>query len=69
MCGWSVYPVAIKRSEFGEPDRSFHGLDVAEERADGAERVVPPVLEQAGVTCHWFGLGRFRQAATWPRTS
>ena len=34
--------------DLGEPDGRFHRLDLAEERADAAELVMPPVLEQPG---------------------
>ena len=34
--------------DLGQPDRGFHRLDLAEERANAAELVMPPVLEQAG---------------------
>ena len=34
--------------DFGQPDGGFDGFHLAEERADAAELVVPPVLEQAG---------------------
>jgi len=34
--------------DFGQPDRSFHRLDLAERTDDTAEGVVPPVLEKAG---------------------
>ena len=40
------------RRDLGEPDRGLDRLDLAEERPDAAELVVPPVLEQAR------GLGR-----------
>ena len=40
------------RRDLGQPDRGLDRLDLAEERADAAERVVPPVLQQAR------GLGR-----------
>ena len=35
-------------SNFGEPDESFHSLDLAEERAKIAEVVLPPMQEQPG---------------------
>ena len=34
------------RSDLGQPDGRFDRLDLAEERADAAEFVVPPVLEE-----------------------
>jgi len=34
--------------DFGEPDRGFHGLDLAEERADAAEIVASTMLQQPG---------------------
>ena len=34
--------------DLGQPDGGFHRFDLAEERADAAELVMPPVLEQAG---------------------
>ena len=43
----SAPPVADRRRDFGEPDRGLDGLDLAEERADVAELVMPPVLQQA----------------------
>ena len=36
------------RRDLGQPDRRFDRLDLAEERTDAAELVVPPVLKQAG---------------------
>ena len=36
------------RRDLGQPDRGLDRLDLAEERADAAELVVPPVLEQTG---------------------
>ena len=33
--------------DFGQPDGRLGRLDLAEERADAAELVMPPVLEQA----------------------
>ena len=36
------------RRDLGQPDRRLHRFDLAEERADAAELVMPPVLEQAG---------------------
>ena len=34
--------------DLGQPDRGFHRLHLAEERADAAELVMAPVLKQAG---------------------
>ncbi len=34
--------------DFGEPDRGFHSLHLAEERADTAELVMAPVLKKTG---------------------
>src|ERR1035441_4439423 len=36
------------RGDFGEPDGGFNGFDLAEERFYAGERVLAPVLEQAG---------------------
>src|SRR5207249_880440 len=35
------------RRHLGEPDRCFHRFDLAEERTNAAELVLPPVLEQS----------------------
>ena len=40
--------VPVLRRDLGQPDRRLDRLDLAEERADAAELVVPPVLEQPG---------------------
>ena len=40
--------LALMRGDFGEPDGSFDGFDLAEEGANAGKRVVSPVLEQAG---------------------
>ena len=36
------------RRDLGQPDGGLDRLDLAEERADAAELVMPPVLKQAG---------------------
>ena len=36
------------RSDLGQPDGGFDGFDLAEERPDAGEFVVPPVLKQTG---------------------
>ena len=35
------------RRHFGQPNRGFDGFDLTKERTDAAERVVPPMLEEA----------------------
>ena len=39
---------AVVRRDLGQPDRRLDRFDLAEERADATECVVPPVLEQPG---------------------
>ncbi|OIQ75871.1 hypothetical protein GALL_424590 [mine drainage metagenome] len=39
--------LAQLRRNLGEPDRSFHRLDLAEKRTDAGERMMAPVLQQA----------------------
>ena len=39
--------VSLRRGYLGQPDDGLHRLDLAEERTDVAELVVPPVVEQA----------------------
>ena len=39
-------PVLGLRRDLGQPDRGFHRLDLAEERADAAELVMAPVLKK-----------------------
>ena len=46
-CSSSRLPPLDLRRDLGQPDRRFDRLDLAEERADAAELVMPPVLEQA----------------------
>ena len=41
-------PVLGLGRDLGEPDRGFDRLDLAEERADAAELVMPPVLKEPG---------------------
>ena len=43
-----LFILRLFRRDFGEPDGGLHGLDLAEERAQAVEFVVPPMLEQAG---------------------
>ena len=38
--------LAQLRGDLGQPDRGFNRFDLAEERPDVAELVMPPVLEQ-----------------------
>ena len=40
-------PVARLRRDLGQPDGGLDRLDLAEERTDAAELVMPPVLEEA----------------------
>ena len=49
--------------DFGEPDGGLRGFELAEEGADAAEVVVPPVPEQAGRLRGHLPLGRVRQLA------
>ena len=44
----SRLPLLRLRRDLGQPDRRFHRFDLAEERADAAELVMPPMLEQPG---------------------
>ncbi len=44
--GENAFPGNGLGSHFGEPDGSFHSLDLTEERAGAAEFVMPPVLEK-----------------------
>ncbi|WP_206214320.1 hypothetical protein [Desulfovibrio sp. ZJ369] len=39
---------AVPGSDLRQPDGSFHRFQLAEERPDAAELVMPPVLQQAG---------------------
>ena len=45
-CSRIRLPVLRLRGDLGQPDGRFDRLDLAEERADAAELVMPPVLEQ-----------------------
>ena len=47
--------------DLGQPDGRFHRLDLAEERANVAELVMPPVLEQACRLWRNLPLGGIRQ--------
>jgi hypothetical protein len=42
----SLTGFADLRCDFGQPDGCFNGLDLAEEGANAAELVMPPVLEK-----------------------
>ena len=46
-CSRSRLPALRLRRDLGQPDGRLDRLDLAEERADAAELVMPPVLEQA----------------------
>ena len=50
------------RRDLGQPDGRLDRLDLAEERADAAELVMPPVLEQARRLRRDLPLVRVRQA-------
>ena len=45
-CSRTRLPVLRLRRDLGQPDRGFDRLDLAEERADAAELVMPPVLQE-----------------------
>ena len=51
------------RRDFGQPNRGFDGFDLTKERTDAAERVVPPMLEQARRFRADLPLGRFTQGS------
>ena len=59
--------LAALRRDLGQPDRGLDRLDLAEERADAAELVVPPMLEEARRFRRHLplaGFGRARHAST-----
>ena len=47
-CSRNRLPLLRLGRDLGQPDGRFHGFDLAEERADTAELVMPPVLKQPG---------------------
>ena len=47
-CSRSAFPVLKLGRDLGQPDGRLDGLDLAEKRADAAELVMSPVLEEAG---------------------
>ena len=56
LARWSKNPLPrlpTLRRNLGQPNRGLDGLDLAEERTDAAEIVMPPMLEQSrGFRCY-----------------